>query len=83
MIERIARALAGLRYASIGGPDSEALGKPAWVYCVPDALQAVEAMREPTEEMLFAADWLENGTYAAWQAMIDSILSQPQEEKVK
>ncbi len=32
---------------------------------------AIMAMRDPTEEMLFAADWLENGTLGAWQAMID------------
>ena len=29
-----------------------------------------EAMADPSEEMLFAADWLENGTREAWKAML-------------
>ena len=31
-----------------------------------------EEMAEPSEEMLFAADWLENGTREAWKAMLSA-----------
>ena len=31
-----------------------------------------EAMADPSEEMLFAADWLENGTREAWKAMLSA-----------
>lgn len=66
MVERVARALE----AKIGGSEFTSYG---------DAARAViEAMREPSEQMLFAADWLENGTRGAWQAMIDAALSEEQ-----
>ena len=55
MVKKVARALADSRYMNIGGANSTALGKPAWVFCVPDALIAIEAMREPTIQMTQAA----------------------------
>lgn len=54
-VEQVARKLAESRFIHIGGPDSTALGKPAWVYCVPDAMIAIEAMRDPTDAMIDAS----------------------------
>lgn len=75
MVERVARAI----YEGRNGPRCMAWSRHSNEHRRPyidDARAAIEAMREPTEEMLFAADWLENGTRAAWQAMIDAALSE-------
>lgn len=85
MIEKVARALA---IADDKDPDA-----PAWVrYPGPEtfgicwrdqyedkAKAAIEAMREPTDEMVAAAatsPTLQLAAMAIWQAMIDSILSE-------
>ena len=56
MLERVARALcaaAGFDPEDKFGPDEHTfLG---WTFYVPDAEKAIEALREPTEEMLRAA----------------------------
>jgi len=76
MVEQVARALAANRYMSIGGADSTALGKPAWVYCVPDALTAIEAMREPTEKMERAARFWSPSLRESYSEMIDAALNE-------
>lgn len=92
MVERVARALCAKRNAHLGSPDAETLvrGKPNWVFHVPDALTAIEAMREPTPGMVEAArlegsddpdnEASSTGHYwvreEMWQAMIDAALSE-------
>lgn len=47
--------------------------KARWHKFARAALAVVrEEMAEPSEEMLFAADWLENGTREAWKAMLSA-----------
>jgi len=69
MVERVARALSGWLH-----------GSPSWESCFPMARAAIEAMREPTEAMVWAgrADHLtvdgEEWSKPIWQAMIDAAL---------
>jgi hypothetical protein len=83
-VEAVARALAAQRYMNIGGANSTALGKPAWVFCVPDALTAIEAMRNPTEAMVFSARMHHEGQaylpHSVFNAMIDAALSEDKEQ---
>ncbi|RYY67735.1 MAG: hypothetical protein EOO12_00315 [Chitinophagaceae bacterium] len=55
MVERVARALAKIRYAHVGSDSEDRLvrGTPNWEFCVQDARAAIEAMREPTERMKY------------------------------
>lgn len=69
MIERVARALCG------HDPDKY------WQLFVPGAQAAIKAMREPTEEMIFAPDMSsldarDQSTAEIWQAMIDAALKE-------
>jgi molecular chaperone DnaK (HSP70) len=78
MIERVARALAeNERGADLwdeisNDSDIDYIGKNEFRDL---ARAAIEAMREPTEGMVEAANLHEsNGVYADWQAMIDEAL---------
>jgi hypothetical protein len=100
MVERVARAIATaqLRRQYVG--KLENIGcvieiDKVWPEFVPEAIAAIEAMREPTDEMLDAADKVQHeclqwslepgegldGMYwaPAWRAMIDSILKSTRE----
>ncbi len=48
VVERVARAIAKLRYSHCGADASDALvqGKPNWTFCIPDARAALAALRE-------------------------------------
>lgn len=77
MVERVAQAI-------YEGPDRDIYLTP-WPelrekdrdHFIAVARSAIQAMREPTEQMVFAADWQERGTYAAWRAMIDAAIATP------
>lgn len=66
MVERVARAIA----------DAQPNG-PGWRYCVPDAIAAIAAMREPTDAMRWAKELPHIGPDDCadlWRAMIDAEL---------
>lgn len=63
MIERVAKALGG------GDWDSCPNDRPRWRE---DARAAIEAMREPTEEMIEAANECEASWKSIWPAMLDA-----------
>jgi hypothetical protein len=86
MVERVARAMRGKYNADfLSGvelrPFEESSARDAWVAC---AIAAIEALREPTDDVLRA----DAGTSttdskrwkaALWQAQIDSILKSTRE----
>ncbi len=75
MLERVARGIC----ESLGhDPDCNSLGRPEWPSYLSVARAAIEAMREPTEEMAKAGgkarrQW----DKSVWQAMISAALSEP------
>ena len=82
MIEKVARAI----YASHPFNDNHDSPHPGFDGLTPDwretlfanARAALEAMREPTPEMLAAfVDGDDPGYTADWQAMIDAALTEP------
>ena len=88
MIERVARALDCVDYGNCRGGGwfefgklSAATGKCA--ACLRAARNAIEEMREPTEEMIeeaWAAATAEDAE-GVWRAMIDAALSQSKEKE--
>ena len=70
MIERVARALAKRNYPAFNDADIDEM----WEGWAEDAATAVQAMREPTPEMIEAGsaggDWPH--ALETWQAMIDA-----------
>jgi hypothetical protein len=82
MIERVARAIC----AASGSPDPDEIwnGHPLWEEFSDDARAAIEAMREPTEPMMQAAEseaeaYFGNGQERlepeqVWRVMIDAAL---------
>jgi hypothetical protein len=81
MVERVARAIC--RGVGQVRPDVILTDEPAWHQYIYAARAAIEAMREPTPEMLRAAQtthasYLRAATDAEiWQAMIRAALSSP------
>lgn len=77
MIERVARAICA---ANREAPDSDLnnYGAPAWQMYVADAAAAIEAMREPSNEMIDAAANLPDvfGMGDEYRAMIDAALQE-------
>lgn len=78
MVERVARAIAGCQ---------QEIGADKWRYCLPEARAAIEAMREPTDAMIMAAEWAEPEYReddrdmaiqfkAEWRAAIDAALNE-------
>lgn len=70
MIERISRALVKRNYPSFTEADIDAM----WEGWADDAATAIQAMRDPTPEMIAAGEAVD-GTVTAlpiWQAMIDA-----------
>jgi len=80
MIERVARAIADEGAYILPGESHQDVDRRV-------ARAAVQALREPTDEMVKAGahgsgEDSETTALGAWQAMIDSILStQPQEQE--
>jgi hypothetical protein len=82
MVERVARAIEAARY----GPIDDVIWREKWAriletdpYLPRQARAAIEAMREPTEEMLDAAREYRPAVHRltfrdAWRAMIDAAL---------
>jgi hypothetical protein len=77
MRERVARAIAESHY-----PDK--CVESMWQHMMPDAIAAIEAMREPTEAMVnagydvgYSPDPLPCD--AVWKAMIDAAISEGKE----
>lgn len=69
MIERVARAIS--KQFGVDDPDK------MWPYAVPHARAAIEAMREPTDEMVARLEGYEESVdekRAGWQAAIDVVL---------
>ena len=77
MIERVARAIC----------KSQTQTDRTWEAFLPEATAAIEAMREPTDAMVMAAEWAEpeyreddmdvGATYKAeWRAAIDAALNE-------
>lgn len=64
-LEECARAISGAPF-----PSAKSLEK---------ARAVIRCLMEPTEEMLFAADWQENGTQDAFRAMLQSVLDEKPE----
>jgi hypothetical protein len=83
MVERVARAMRGKYNADfLSGvelrPFEESSARDAWVAC---AIAAIEALREPTPDMTWAAfeQALVMDFKPAWYAAIDSILKSTRE----
>lgn len=75
MIERVAKAICiadDFDWVSRISSDETAYRQDKYMRI---ARAAIEAMREPTEKMVFSADWIENGTMDAYRAMIDAALN--------
>lgn len=71
MIEKIARAQAAIC------SNCKMLDKEDWKSHLQDAKAAIEAMREPTEEMLACIDTTDDpGTAAIYTEMIDAALKE-------
>jgi hypothetical protein len=71
MVERVARAICEQEYG-----DENA----GWDNQIPAAIAAIEAMREPTDEMVSAGlKGFPNVTADLWRIMIDSILKSTRE----
>ena len=76
MVERIAKVIAG-EACGLQNAEEERM----WRAFMPDAIKVLEAMRDPTVEMLTAAqeEWMcvraaeERGDFV-WRAMIDAAL---------
>jgi len=81
MIERVARALADIRFIHLGGADGQTLvpGTPNWEFCIEDARAVIMAMRPATDDMRRAfwdaEDPTDTGFRDAWYAAIDAALS--------
>ena len=80
MIERVAKALC--HYGN-GGSAYNSCCRSDEYRCQRDARKAIEAMRTPTEEMLYCgdaqiSDWdrTHEDVQAAWSAMIDAALKE-------
>lgn len=74
MVERAARALC---VADNCNPDAVHDGEPAWKDWAADVITVIAAMREPTQEMLWAGSGSSerDATCASsWRAMIDAAL---------
>ena len=84
MIERVARAICRANCTpDMSAEDIDCQEENAWDMWVPEARAAIEAMREPTEEMLYCgdaqiSDWdrTHEDVRAAWHAMIDAALKE-------
>jgi hypothetical protein len=82
MVERVARAIAGHNgYDPDDMSGAHNIGGPMWMAFVQEARAAIEAMREPTMDMVVAGteQWLceaamEDRSEANWRAMIDEAL---------
>jgi hypothetical protein len=82
MVERVARAIAKARHPGLTWPTKS---DPEYIQTVHtylrDARAAIEAMREPTEEMIKASnrEWdgrMSHRSSGAWQVMIDAALKE-------
>jgi hypothetical protein len=73
MVERVAKAIATKALGEVGRDyDPFAVQK-----CIPYARAAIEAMREPTEEMFKAGDLHDTYDFTvAWRPMIDAALEE-------
>lgn len=83
MVERVAQAIAGaVPYTDELPPDG--WQKETWLLaCRTMAGAAIEAMREPTDEMVYALGF-KDGPLQAWTVMIDAALSpHPKTEAAK
>lgn len=83
MVERVAIAICKTSdYACVCDRDGRTPkhSVPKCRECLKSAWAAIEAMREPTEEMCIAAmrKGIEHGPYFGWQAMIDAARKSPQ-----
>lgn len=84
MVERVARAIA---FADLDEQSRAVINMDANMMYVADhyvelARAAIEAMREPTDEMLWAARavrYADEGSMEIWNGMIDAALAKPSE----
>jgi hypothetical protein len=80
LLNRVARAICRAFYASIypEGPLDD-LVERNWRECIPEARAAIQAMREPTLEMVEAGQikfCTKEQTRRLWAAMIDEALKE-------
>lgn len=89
MVERVARAICGDKqidpypFTNAFYVPTESMQQKAWTWFVKDAKAAIEAMREPTEEMLKAVknaqiylNMTDEGWKEAHRVMIDAALKE-------
>jgi hypothetical protein len=90
MVERVARAICSATNIAMDGETDVAMDNPdfvipahrrldrksiaRWELYVRQARVAIEAMREPTDEMCEAADWQQQSEVNQYQAAIDAAL---------
>lgn len=81
MVEKLARALAQADGFHPEAVSNDCDSQPAWKLYVSQSRAALEAMREPTEEMVkYAEEHSRDPAYSHdrtdWQAMIDAALKE-------
>lgn len=74
MVERVARALHARKYGEwYDGPCTMTDSQRE---CLASARAAIEAMREPTRDMIARGSWHRDNERLFWQAMIDAALNE-------